>query len=273
MKIFIDSAKLDEIEEAYSSGVLDGVTTNPSLLKKAVQALKDQGRKVDMEEYIKSILKTARGTPVSLEVTACRKSRMIKQGKTLFKKFNPIAKNVIIKIPINPSFPGNENRDRAGLQAIKELSLAGIPVNATLIMTPEQALLAAKAGAKIVSPFAGRIDDHIRKSNRIDFEKTDYYPAEGLSKASKCLEDEGIVSGIDLVEECVQLIKGYGFETEVLAASIRNVRQTREAALVGADIATLPLAVIEDLLKHPQTREGMKKFTQDIIPEYEEIAR
>ncbi|MFH1780676.1 MAG: transaldolase family protein [Candidatus Nealsonbacteria bacterium] len=264
MKIFIDSAKISEIEDAYSSGILDGVTTNPSLIKKAVQDLKKKGEQVDMEDYIKKILKTAKGTSVSLEVTEFTYGKMVQQGKALFEKFNPISKNVYIKIPINTSFEGEKSRDFDGLRAIKTLTSQGIPVNCTLIFTPEQALLAAKAGAKIVSPFAGRIDDYLRDSGNITYSKPDYFSQEGRGN----LNDNGIVSGIDLIRKIVEIFKNYQIKTEVLAASIRNTRQVREAALAGADIATLPIEIIKELLSHYKTREGMKTFTEDAILEY-----
>ena len=265
MKIFIDSAKLDEIEKAYSYGICDGVTTNPSLLKKAVDSLKG----MSLKQYINKILTVARGTPVSLEVTTFKYKDMVAEGKKLFKMFNPVAKNVYIKIPVNPSFDASINMD--GINAIKDLSKAKIPINCTLIFTPEQALLAAKAGAKFVSPFAGRIDDYIRSLNGISFEKTDYFPAYGWNSGGHVLEDNGIISGIDLIKQCVEIIKKYDFKTEVLAASLRNARQVREAALVGADIATLPFDVITQLISHYKTQEGMKKFTADIVPEYAKL--
>jgi transaldolase len=273
MKIFIDSARLDEIENAFSYGIIDGVTTNPSLLKKAVDKLQDSGEKITIEDYLKKILKAAKGTPVSLEVTELKQDKMIEQAKKLFKMFNPVANNVNIKIPVNPSFPEETGRDFEGIQAIKTLSKTGIPVNCTLIFTPEQALLAAKAGAKYVSPFAGRIDDFIRSNNKITFKKTDYFPEEGLEKNGEILEDNGIVSGIDLISQILDILSLYDLKTEVIAASIRNSRQAREAALIGADIATLPYGVIMQLLVHYKTKEGMKKFTDDIIPEYENLTR
>lgn len=266
MKIFIDSAKLNEIEEAYSYGIADGVTTNPSLIKKAVDSLKKEGKKIDITSYIKQILKTAQGDPVSLEVTELTYEGMVKQGKALFKKFNPVAKNVYIKVPVNPAFDKEPSMD--GIKAIKALSKSKIPVNCTLIFTPEQALLAAKAGAKIVSPFAGRIDDFIRTQNKIPFDKTEYFSEEGVETKNGTLSDNGIVSGIDLVEQIVDIMRIYDLDTEVIAASIRNTRQAREAALVGADIATLPFDIIKELLVHPKTQEGMKMFTKDIVPEY-----
>ncbi|MEE9525839.1 MAG: transaldolase family protein [Candidatus Woesearchaeota archaeon] len=273
MKIFIDSAKLDEIEHAYCCGILDGVTTNPSLIKKAVDALKESGKRISVEAYIKKILITAKGTPVSLEVTDFTYDKMVKQGKALFKRFNPVAKNVYIKIPVNPSFEGHEADPFDGIKAIKTLSKARIPINCTLIFTPEQALMAAKAGAKFVSPFAGRIDDAIRTNHGIPFDKTDYFPSYGWHTPHGVLEDNGIISGIELVKQCVDIFKKHNIKAEVLAASIRNARQAREAALVGADIATLPLKTIEELLKHYKTEEGMKKFTADVIPEYVKLTK
>ncbi|MBS3812641.1 transaldolase, partial [Candidatus Bipolaricaulota bacterium] len=156
MKIFIDTAELTEIKEAYSWGIVDGVTTNPSLIKKAV----DARDRVNLEEYIEEILRTVDG-PVSLEVIGLTSDDMIEEGKYLYDKFNSVNDNVVIKIPINTSTEGGESENYAGLKAISELSSQGIPVNTTLIMKPEQALLAAKAGAHYVSPFAGRIDDYI----------------------------------------------------------------------------------------------------------------
>jgi len=267
MKIFLDSADLDEIKQAYELGIVDGITTNPSLIKKAVDVRLARGEKLDLKAYITKILKIAKGTPVSLEVTETTAKGMIEQAKKLYKMFNPIAKNVVIKIPINTAFSEHEEKQMEGILAIKKISRARIPVNCTLIFTPEQALLAAKAGAKYVSPFAGRIDDYIRNQNKIQYAKSDYFPAEGLKK-KKVMDDKGTVSGIHLVEQCVDILQNYGYKTKVLAASIRNERQARECALVNADIATLPLNVIKELTMHPKTYEGMQKFTRDIVIEY-----
>jgi transaldolase len=271
MKIFIDSAKVSEIEEAFSSGFLDGVTTNPSLLKGAVDELKTRGEELDLGRYIERILIAAEGTPVSLEVTEYTYQKMVEQARKIYERFNPIANNVYIKIPINPVFEGAEAGEFDGLKAIKELSGEGIPVNCTLVFSPEQALLAAKAGAAFVSPFAGRVDDFIRSQKGIQFKKPDYFPAQGIWTDEGVLEDNGIVSGIDLVEQIVEIFLNYEVTAEVLAASLRNARQVREAALAGADIATLPLYVIKDLVSHHKTREGMEKFIADILPEYVEI--
>jgi len=273
MKIFIDSAKVSEIEEAFSSGFLDGVTTNPSLLKVAVDELTARGEEIDLAQYIERILTVAEGTPVSLEVTEYTYERMVEQAKRIYERFNPVANNVYIKIPINPVFNGAEADEFDGLKAIKELSAENIPVNCTLIFTPEQALLAAKAGAAFVSPFAGRIDDYIRSQNDIQFKKEDYFPAQGIWRDEQVLEDNGVVSGIDLVEQIVEVFLRYDMTAEVLAASLRNARQAREAALAGADIATLPLYVIKDLVSHYKTREGMEKFIGDVLPEYVELTK
>ncbi|MBW2995375.1 transaldolase [Candidatus Woesearchaeota archaeon] len=263
MKIFIDTAKLSEIEEAYSLGVLDGVTTNPSLIKKAVT------EDINMPDYIKKILKTAKATPVSLEVTETSYEKMVDQAKALYKMFNPVANNVVIKIPVSTSF---EKSNFDGIKAVKALSKARIPVNCTLIFTPEQALMAAKAGAKFVSPFAGRVDDYIRTMNNIGFEKSDYFPSFGW-RTDRLLEDNGIISGIDLVKQIAGIFRNYKIKSQVIAASLRNARQAREAALVGADIATLPLYVIKDMLKHYKTQEGMKKFTEDVVDEYANLVK
>jgi len=273
MKIFIDSADLGEVKQAYSWGIANGVTTNPSLMKKAVDKRKKAGQKLNLKSYITEILKVAKGTPVSLEVTETTAKGMVKQGKALYKMFNPVANNVYIKIPINPAFSEKDETQFDGIKAIKELSKSKIPVNCTLIFTPEQALLAAKAGVAFISPFAGRIDDFIRDRNKIKFDKSEYYPAQGRVFKEKMLHDNGIFSGIDLVRQCVQIMKRHELKTKVLAASLRNTRQVRESALVGADIATLPFSVIKDMLKHFKTYEGMHKFTKDIVKDYVKLTR
>lgn len=268
MKIFIDSADLNEIEQGYAWGVVDGVTTNPSLLKKAVEKRVKAGEKVDIKRYITRVLEVAKGTPVSLEVTECTAEKMVDQAKRLYAVFNPVAGNVVVKIPVNPAFKSSDTTHFDGIRAIRELTAAGIPVNTTLIFSPEQALLAAKAGAKFLSPFAGRIDDDLRGRSNMTFDKSDYFPASGMTVEGKTLEDNGVVSGVDLVEQCVEIVSIYGFDAEVLAASLRNPRQVREAALVGAHVATLPISVIQNMLKHHKTYEGMALFTADIVPEY-----
>ena len=268
MKIFIDSADIDEIRQAYEWGIADGVTTNPSLLKAAVNKQIKSGNNLDIREYLESILKTAGNTPVSLEVTEISAEGMLEQAKRIYDIFNPVSNNVNIKIPVNPAFKDEDSTHFDGIKVIKKLTEQNIPVNCTLIFSPEQALLAAKAGAAFLSPFAGRVDDYLRKTAGEDFQKSDYYPAEGREKNGKFLEDNGIVSGIDLVCKCADIIEFYGYESEIIAASLRNTRQVREAALSGAHISTLPFSVIKDMLKHHKTYEGMKAFTADIVEEY-----
>ena len=248
MKIFIDSADLDEIKEVYSWGIIEGITTNPSLIKKANEKLRK--KRVSFNDYIKEILIIAKNTPVSLEVTTTNHKNMVKEGEALYKKFNPVAKNVYIKVPIDPCFEKSCSWDMDGVKTIKELSKSGIPVNATLIFTPEQALIASKAGAKFVSPYVGREDDFIKEKRM-------------KTKSKKKVDDNGIYSGIDLIKKCKEILKNE--KTEVLAASIRNPRQLREAALAGADIVTAPYKVLKDSLKHKKTFEGMKRFVKDSV--------
>ncbi len=274
MKIFIDSSKLDEIQKVKDYGLLDGVTTNPSLIKEAIEEIKSRGGSLNIREYIKEILTVSRGVPVSLEVIGTTYNDMVEEGTRLFEIFNPVAKNVYIKIPVNPSMEEKSGKDFDGIRAIKALSGKRIPINSTLIFTPEQALLAAKAGAAFVSPFVGRVDDYIRSVNKIDFKKQDYFPFSGLEKNGELLEDNGIVSGVDLVTQIREIFDNYGMtQVKILAASIRNARQAREVALAGADIATLPFNVIEGLLSHYKTREGMERFTRDVVPEYKDLLR
>jgi len=297
MKIFLDTADLDEIKLACSWGVIDGVTTNPSLIKKAVMK---RGGKVTMEEYIKEILRITPG-PVSLEVIGLTAEKMVEQAKMLYRKFSPYGQPVI-KIPINPSF-GDENNMFDGLKAIRQLSRDGIPINATLIMSPEQAILAAKAGATYASPFAG-IDDYIREQlgmkRGVHFQKSDYfnfdligklaennlsriissknadslselYMDEEIVSATRLGNDNGIRSGVDLVRSIVKIFRNYGYKTQVIASSIRNARQVREMAEVGADIVTMPLYVLKQMIQHYKTLEGIKAFTADIVPSYAEL--
>jgi len=297
MKIFIDTAEIDEIKQAISWGVVDGVTTNPSLIKKAVDR---RGGKVTMEEYIKEIVKISPG-PVSLEVLGGAADDMTTQGRLLYNKFSPHG-DVAIKIPINPSMNKDDGLEFEGLQATRQLSSEGIPINVTLIMTPEQALLAAKAGGAYASPFAGRIDDYIRSNldmkRGVDFQKDDYFDYDLLrrtrekklrevigssesvsevyrSETARSLAEEGtdngVLSGVDLVAKILQVYRCYGFKTEVIAASIRNPRQVRQVAELGVHIATLPFDVIKGMIGHYKTVEGMKSFTADIVPQYREI--
>lgn len=274
LKIFIDSGKLEEIQKVKDYGLLDGVTTNPSLIKEAIEEIKSRGGGINIREYIKEILTVSRGAPVSLEVIGTTYNDMVEEGARLFEIFNPVAKNVYVKIPVNPSMEEKSGKDFDGIKAIKALSSKRIPINSTLIFTPEQALLAAKAGAAFVSPFAGRVDDYIRSASKIDFKKEDYFPFSGLEKNDELLEDNGIVSGVDLVSQIREIFDNYGItQVKILAASIRNARQLREVALAGADIATIPFNVIEGLLSHYKTREGMERFTRDIVPEYKDLLR
>jgi len=250
------------------------VTTNPSLIKKAVENEKSKNKKIDIKKYIKDILIVAKGLPVSLEVISTDFEGMVEEGKKIHRIFNPVGGNVYIKIPVSPSFEEDSANSFDGIRAIKELTESKIPVNCTLVFTPEQALLAAKAGAGFVSPFAGRVDDFIRYQNKINFEKSDYFNSYGIEKNNKLLEDNGIVSGIDLVEQIKSIFKNYNINnTKVLASSIRNPRQLREAALAGADIATVPMDVLEGAVEHYKTREGMKKFIEDVVPEYSELLK
>jgi transaldolase len=274
LKIFIDSGKLDEIRKVKDYGLLDGVTTNPSLIKEAIEEIKSRGGSLNIREYIREILTVSKGVPVSLEVIGTTYNDMVEEGTRLFEMFNPLAKNVYIKIPVNPSMEEKSGKDFEGIKAIKSLFDKGIPINSTLIFTPEQALLAAKAGAAFVSPFVGRVDDYIRSVNKIDFKKEDYFPFSGLEKNDELLEDNGIVSGVDLVSQIREIFDNYGItQVKILAASIRNARQVREVALAGADIATLPFNVIKGLLSHYKTREGMERFTRDIVPEYKALLK
>jgi len=297
MKIFIDTAELDEIRQAISWGIIDGVTTNPSLIKRAVDRRKG---KISIEEYIKEIVKITPG-PVSLEVIGQTYEEMIKQGRLLHKKFSPFGE-IAIKIPINPSIEESDHLEFEGLKAIRQLSSEGIKVNVTLIMTPEQALLAAKAGAAYASPFAGRIDDYIRTNLGMkrgdDFQKGDYFDHELLCKAREKMldeamknagsireiyesrevnslmrqgEDNGVYSGVDLVARILRIYRAYGFKTEVIAASIRNPRQVREVAELGVHIATLPFDVLKGMIEHYKTAEGMRRFMDDVVPQYREL--
>ncbi len=298
MKIFLDTADLDEIRFACSLGVIDGVTTNPSLIKKAVEK---RGASISMEDYIKEILKIVPG-PVSLEVISVKAEAMIEEAKRLYRIFSPYGE-VAVKIPICPSLDGEANV-YDGLRAIAELSKLGIPVNVTLVMTPEQAILAAKAGAAYVSPFAGRIDDYIRDKSGMkrgaDYGKADYYDFElmkriaddklsrildsrenlslsetyldkAVKSAAEAGHDGGIYSGVDLVARILKIYRNYGYRTEVIAASMRNARQVREVAELGVHIVTLPFYVLKDMLIHYKTIEGVKAFAADVVPAYRKI--
>jgi transaldolase len=212
MKFFIDTANLQEIREANALGLVDGVTTNPSLCAKV-------GIKTDQqfEDLIRQICEAVAG-PVSAEVTATDEAGMLAQGRHLAK----IHEQVAVKIPMTPD----------GLKATRILAEEGIKVNVTLIFQPLQAMLAAKAGAAFVSPFIGRLDDISQR-------------------------------GMEIVEQTLTIFENYGFDTEIIVASIRNPVHVLDAALAGADIATVPFGVIMQLIKHPLTDAGLKKFLDD----------
>jgi transaldolase len=212
MKFFIDTAKLEEIREAHALGLVDGVTTNPSLCAKI-------GIKTDQqfEDLIRQICELVQG-PVSAEVTATDEAGMLAQARHLAK----IHEWVAVKIPMTPE----------GLKATRILAEEGIKVNVTLIFQPLQALLAAKAGAAYVSPFIGRLDDISQR-------------------------------GMEIVEQILTIFENYGFDTEIIVASVRHPLHVLEAAVVGADIATVPYGVMLQLMKHPLTDAGLKKFLED----------
>ena len=210
MKIFVDTAKVEDIKKANDMGVICGVTTNPSLIAK-------EGR--DFKEVITEITQIVDG-PISGEVKATTTSAegMIKEGREIAS----IHKNMVVKIPMTIE----------GLKAVKVLSKEGIKTNVTLVFTSNQALLAARAGASYVSPFLGRLDD--------------------ISQ-----------SRIELIKEISSIFKIYNFDTEIIAASVRNPIHVKECALAGVDIATIPYGVIEQMTKHPLTDAGILKFQQD----------
>ena len=208
MKIFIDTADIGEIREANAMGIIDGVTTNPSLIAKT-------GR--DFKSVVKDILAEIDG-PVSLETVALGHKEMYEEAKRLAD----VGPNVVVKIPATTE----------GLKTLKRCSEQGIRTNCTLCCSANQALLIAKAGATYVSPFVGRLDDitHV---------------------------------GMDLINDIVRIYENYDLPTEVLVASIRNPLHVREAAMMGADVATIPFAVIDQLMKHPLTDIGIEKFLKD----------
>lgn len=208
MELYIDTANLDEIKEAHSMGVLDGVTTNPSLIAK---------EKIDYGKRLAEICELVEG-PVSAEVIATEFKAMVKEGKDRAK----IAENIVVKLPSTVD----------GLKACKELADEGIPTNMTLCFQPMQAMLVAKAGAFLVSPFIGRLDD--------------------------ISED-----GMDLIARIRAIYDNFGFDTKILAASIRSPKHVVECALAGADVATIPFSVIKQLMSHPLTDSGLEKFLAD----------
>lgn len=208
MKIFLDTANIDEIKEGASWGIVDGVTTNPSLIAK---------EKRDFKQVVKEICDIVDG-PISAEVISEDSEGMINEAKELVK----IHKNIVIKIPMTVE----------GLKAVSKLSKEGIKTNVTLIFSPNQALLAAKAGATYVSPFLGRLDDVGSQ-------------------------------GMNLVRTIVEIFLNYDYDTEVIAASIRHPLHVVDAALAGAHIATIPMKVLQQMVKHPLTDKGIESFMND----------
>ncbi len=213
MKFFIDTANLDQIREAYDLGVLDGVTTNPSLMAK--EGIK--GKDAVLKHYL-DICEIAKGGDVSAEVISTDYEGMIREGEEL-AELHP---QIVVKIPMI----------KDGVKAIRYFTNKGIKTNCTLVFSAGQALLAAKAGATYVSPFIGRLDD-------ISYD------------------------GIELIDQIVHIYREYGYETQVLAASIRHTMHIIKCAEVGADVVTTPLQPILDLLKHPLTDSGLAKFLSD----------
>jgi transaldolase len=209
VKFFIDTANPGEIRKAYEMGVIDGVTTNPTLISKENK---------DFESLIHEICGIIQGLPISLEVLSLKSEGMIEEARKLTK----MGENIVVKIPMTIE----------GLKAIKVLVSEGIKTNTTLVFSPTQALLAAKAGTTYVSPFIGRLDDISQK-------------------------------GMDLIEQIVTILNNYGFESEVIVSSIRHPIHVLEAALIGADVATIPYKVIEQLVQHPLTDIGIEKFLAD----------
>lgn len=209
MKLFLDTADLKQIKEIASWGILDGITTNPSLLAK-------EG-KVDPKKHLQAICKIVNG-PVSMEVFATDYEGMVQEGRA----YASWAENIVVKVPMTPD----------GLRAVVTLKEESIPTNVTLVFSANQALLAAKAGAAMVSPFIGRLD-------------------------------EAGEDGLTLVQEITEIFSNYGFETEVLVASVRGPRHVTESARMGAHIATLPYEIFKKLAYHPLTDIGLAKFLAD----------
>jgi transaldolase len=208
MKFFIDTANVEEIRKGLEMGLVDGVTTNPTLLAR---------EKRDPEETIREILSLVPG-PVSLEVLSTQAKEMVEEAGRLAS----LGDQVVVKIPMTAE----------GMKAVKALSRDGIRTNVTLIFQPLQALIAAKAGAGYVSPFVGRLDD--------------------IS-----------APGMEVVEQIVAIYTNYGFETEVIVASVRNPLHVLHAAMMGADIATIPFTVLKQLMSHPLTDIGIERFLKD----------
>jgi transaldolase len=208
VKIFLDTANADEIRKGVNMGIVDGVTTNPTIISRENKPFDD---------VVKEILSICKG-PVSLEAVSTKAEDIAEEGRRLAS----LADNVVIKVPLTAE----------GLRAMRMLSQSGVKVNATLIFTPLQALLAAKAGASYVSPFVGRLDDIAQ-------------------------------DGMKVVEDTKRIFANYGLKAEIIVASVRNPVHVYRAALMGADIVTMPFSVLEMLLKHPKTDEGLSLFAED----------
>ncbi|MEN8256959.1 MAG: fructose-6-phosphate aldolase [Thermodesulfobacteriota bacterium] len=208
MKFFIDTANIDEIQKALDMGMVDGVTTNPSLVARENKPF---------EEILREISKIVDG-PISAEVVALDSEGMLKEGRELAK----ISDNIVIKVPMTTD----------GLKATKAFSAEGIKTNVTLVFSTAQALLAAKAGAAYVSPFVGRLDDIAQ-------------------------------TGMDLISDIMAIYDNYGYQSEVIVASVRSPMHVMDSALIGADIATIPFKVIAQLAKHPLTDLGIESFLKD----------
>lgn len=208
MKIFLDTASLDEVRKGVSYGIIDGVTTNPTLVQK-------EGS--DFQSRVRELCDVVKG-PVSAEVVSLKAEEMIAEAEKLVE----ISEHVVVKIPMIPE----------GVKAVRKLSIMGIKTNVTLVFSAVQALLAAKAGASYVSPFIGRLDD--------------------ISS-----------TGMALVEEIIEVLSQYDFSTEIIVASVRHPMHVLEAAMLGADIVTLPFSVLEKLFKHPLTDLGLDRFLED----------
>ena len=208
MKIFLDTANLDEIRRGLDMGMVDGITTNPTLISRENR---------EFLPLVKEICGLVPG-PVSVEVTALDSDAMVEEAR----RYADMAENVVIKVPINSE----------GLKVIRRLYELGIRTNTTLVFSPSQALLAAKAGTAFVSPFVGRIDD--------------------ISG-----------NGMELVEQIVQIFGNYDIQTEIIVASIRHPLHFVQSALIGADIATVPFSTLDRLLNHPLTDKGMARFLED----------
>ena len=258
MRFLIDTGIIPEIEIAYGWGMVQGVTTNPSLIKKYLEDPERKG--MTLHDYFAQLLQLvdryAKDHPVSLEVVGFTYDDMLNQGLALYERFSQYhPQGTYIKVPVNPSMSNNE-RDRVsydGLRVIRALSEQGIPVNCTLINNPEQGVAASIAGAKLLSPFAGRIDDMIRTKAGMKFDKSDYFPADGIadSNGEKLRDDNGIVSGVDLVRVLVAAKRRHNLKSDVLAASIRNTIQLQECAYIcNSDIVTIPFYIIEDMRRH-----------------------